>query len=87
MTLKEFSDKYCVDYNTVFKASCNVKPVSTLQRDKDFPEEELYKQVNKELNNRIFIHLEYVGKYNSIKDNMRRIKLYGKRQAENSGRS
>ena len=58
MTLKEFSKKYEVKYGVVYAASYLVKPISTMQRDRDFPEEELYRQVTKELHRRAVKYTE-----------------------------
>ena len=56
MTLKEFSIKYEVPYNLVYDSSYGVKPVSTLRRDRDFPEKDLYQSVVQNINRRIKRH-------------------------------
>ena len=42
MTIKAFAEKYGINYNLAFEASQGVKPVPTLERNKDFPEDELF---------------------------------------------
>ena len=53
MTIKEFSEKYNIPYNMAYNASYGVKPVSTVLRDRDYPEEELKKVLIYQLHWRI----------------------------------
>lgn len=56
MTIKEFSDKYDVPYNMAYEASYRVSPVGTMQRDKDFPEDDLFVATDKLLEKRMQYH-------------------------------
>ena len=56
MTLKEFAEKYKVPYHIVYESSYMVQPVGTMQRDRDFPEDDLFDAVDKILNKRMKRH-------------------------------
>jgi len=75
MTLKQFSEKYGIKYNIVYTASYLVKPISTDLRDRDFPENELYKTVMKELRHRSLKHAQQCGELNAMVDKMRRVRV------------
>ena len=73
MTLKGFSIKYGVPYNIVYESSYKVKSVPTLQRDRDYPEHDLYIAVGEVLMKRIERHseiakrqLNYLNKMNEV---------------------
>ena len=53
MTIREFAKKYEISYHLAWEASYDVKPVSTITRDKDFPEDELYHSVMRILSSKI----------------------------------
>ena len=42
MTIKEFAKVYEIPYSLAWQASYDVRPTSTLERNKDFSERELY---------------------------------------------
>ena len=44
MTIKEFAYKYTLPYHLVYKASFTVQPIATLERDRDYREEDLLKE-------------------------------------------
>lgn len=71
MTIKEFVSKYNVPYSVVWQATCNVKPVSTLMRDRDYPEKELYKAVAGMLVERIERHKKALIEQRTYLNNMR----------------
>ena len=52
MTIKEFSQKYEIPYYIAYNATVGLKPVASILRDKDFVEAELYRNVNRMLNDR-----------------------------------
>ena len=56
MTIKAFSEKYHINYNVAFNASKSVKPVSTLERDKDFSEDELFNSLIANYESKIRFH-------------------------------
>ena len=45
MTVKEFSDKYHVDYATVYNATWMIKPINNRIRGRQYDEEELRQAV------------------------------------------
>ena len=44
MTIKEFAVKYTIPYHVAYKASFRVKPIATMQRDRDYDEDALYEE-------------------------------------------
>ena len=53
MTCKEFSIKYNIPYHIAYAATYKVKPVSSMLRDRDYPEDALLDAVRKMLQQRI----------------------------------
>ena len=53
MTCKEFANKYDIPYHIAYAATYKVKPVSSMIRDRDYPEKELLNAVRKMLEQRI----------------------------------
>jgi len=45
VTIKAFAEKYKITYCQAYELSYGVEPVSTMVRDKDFPEEELFENL------------------------------------------
>lgn len=62
MTLKEFAEKHGVPYHIVYGASYRVKPVATMQRDRDFLEKDLLDAVTAMLQERIGYHRQIIRK-------------------------
>lgn len=54
MTIKGFADKYNIPYHTAYQASYGVKPVSTMMKDREYPEKELFDNLVTMLHNRQF---------------------------------
>lgn len=52
MTIKEFSEKYEIPYYIAYNATVGLKPVASILRDKDFIEAELFRNVDRMLNDR-----------------------------------
>ena len=71
MTIKEFSQKYEITYHLAYLASYGVQPVSNMCKDRDFPEEALYKSLQSLLNKR---DLEYCEKINQIQQQKARLR-------------
>ena len=69
MTIKEFAAKYCIPYHVAYKASFTVKPIATIFRDRDFKEDELYRETRKYIRRRLTdIRSEYQQYVNSWKN-------------------
>ena len=60
MTIKEFTAKYQVPYNIVYKASSSVEPDRYSLSDRDFPEEKLLAATRKLVKRRL---IEIRGQY------------------------
>lgn len=71
VTLKEFSKKYDVPYSVVYESSYRVHVESTMRRDREFPERELFAEVRRLLINRIEKHRAIVGKQEEILNRLR----------------
>lgn len=75
MTIKGFAEKYEIPYSLAWQASCNVTPVATMTRNTDYPEEEMYREVQHILNERSLEHGKQVGLIQQQKTRMRWIRL------------
>ena len=64
MTIKEFANKYGIPYHVAYEATYRVKPISTMQRDRDFPEDELFKAASDLIEARINKHTKLVSQAN-----------------------
>lgn len=53
MTIKEFAYKYTLPYHVAYKASFTVKPIATLERDRDYREEDLLKETREYIKRRL----------------------------------
>ena len=53
MTCKEFATKYNIPYHIAYAATYMVKPVSSMLRDRDYPEDAMLDAVRKMLQQRI----------------------------------
>lgn len=53
MTCKEFADKYNIPYHIAYAATYKVKPVSSMIRDRDYPEDDMREAVIRMLEQRI----------------------------------
>jgi len=58
MTIVEFSNKYDVPYHIVYEATYKVPAVSTMQKDREYPEDDLYREVRNIMNTRLGAHLD-----------------------------
>ncbi len=56
MTIKEFSHKYGVPYHIVYEATYKVPAISTMRMDREFPEDGLYKEVERVISSRMEKH-------------------------------
>lgn len=73
MTLREFSDKYKIPYHIVYEASYKVPVVSTLRKDREYPERPLYREVENIVNERINRHRDLLKKQEEIMDKLRSV--------------
>ena len=73
MTLKEFAKKYDIPYHIVYEASYKVPVISTLQRDREYPEKALFVEVRRVVKNRISRHRDLAMKQEEILDHLRGI--------------
>ena len=53
MTVKEFSEKYQIPYNIVYKATYIIKPYPSFRTDYDYKEEELKRETLRYANSRL----------------------------------
>ena len=74
MTLQEFSDKYHVPYHIVYEASYKVPAISTDIRDRDFPEDELFNETDKLIQERVDRHARLMSKANRIFINLHSVR-------------
>ena len=58
MTIKEIAEKYGVTYNVAYQGTYGVKPISTIYREREYPEKTVVKNIVFILNNRITRHKE-----------------------------
>ena len=65
MTLKEFAQKYDVPYHVVYEASYKVPAISTMMRDRDFPEDELFDATSDLIEERINRHAKLMSQANA----------------------
>ena len=56
MTIKEFADKYGIPYSIVYEATYKVPYISTMRKDREYPERELYKDTNRIITQRLEKH-------------------------------
>lgn len=73
MTLKEFAQKYDVPYHIVYEASYKVPAISTMRKDREYPEKELFLEVRRVVTNRISRHRDLTRKQAEILDHLRGI--------------
>lgn len=73
MTLKEFANKYQIPYNVVYEASYKVQPISTVRRDRDFPEKQLFIETRCVIKNKIDRHRDIARKQAEMLDRLRGI--------------
>jgi hypothetical protein len=71
MTLKEFAQKYDVPYHVVYEASYKVPAISTMRKDREYPEKELFLEVRRVVTNRISRHRDLARKQAEILDHLR----------------
>ena len=72
MTIKEFSDKYDVPYYLAYEASYKVQPTGSMQRDKDFPEDQLFDETVKLIHRRYEKHRQQMNVCMRAEVNMNR---------------
>lgn len=56
MTIREFSDKYRVPYSIVYESTYKVPSISTMRKDREYPEQELFTEVNRIITKRLEKH-------------------------------
>ena len=70
MTIKEFAVKYMLQYHVAYKASFMVKPIATMNRDRDYDEKELHDATVKYLKRRLReikgLHQQYYDALNQL---------------------
>jgi len=71
MTMKEFARKYDIPYPVVYKASFRVHPVSSVKREKDYPEEDLLRETERFANQRIKECKRYISEYQDVIDKIK----------------
>ena len=74
MTLQEFSDKYHVPYHIVYEASYKVPAISTDIRDRDFPEDQLFNETDRIIQERVDRHARLMIKANRIFINLHSVR-------------
>ena len=70
MTINEFSKKYRISYNTVYEATYKVKAESDRMHNREYPEEELRKELLTMVDQRIEKHSRYLGQMIAAKENL-----------------
>lgn len=72
MTINEFAAKYSVPYHVAYKASFRVRPVATLNRERDYDEQELHTETGRYIRQRLrdtrALYEQYVEAYNNLKN-------------------
>ena len=71
MTIREFADKYDIPYHIVYESTYKVQTVSTMRKDREYPEKELFTEVRSLVNERLKYHRELAGKQAEILDKLR----------------
>lgn len=66
MTIKGFSEKYNVPYHIVYEATYKVPAVSTMQKDREYPEDDMHREVRSIVNSRLSFHMEKARKLSVI---------------------
>ena len=77
MTIKEFSRKYNVTYHLAYLASYGVQSESTWVRDRDFPEDKLYKNLVSLLNTRWEKQLKQIRETESTLSHVKYRRMHG----------
>lgn len=66
MTIKEFANKYGIPYHVAYEATYRVKPISTMMRDRDFPEDELFDATSDLIKDRANKHAKLLSQANRM---------------------
>ena len=66
MTIKEFANKYGIPYHVAYEATYRVKPISTMMRDRDFPEDELFDATSDLIEDRANKHAKLLSQANRM---------------------
>ena len=64
MTIKEFANKYGIPYHIAYEATYRVKTISTMRRDREYPEDELFNAASDLIEARINKHTKLVSQAN-----------------------
>lgn len=65
MTIREFADKYHIPYHIVYEATYKVHAVSTMRRDRDFLEDDLFKAADELIQERVNKHAKLMSQANT----------------------
>ena len=82
VTIKAFAKKYGVPMSIAFEASYDVQPKATMERDKDFDEQEMYDSLVKILDKREDKLFEQYYKIVKMIREVRRIERSGRKRTE-----
>ena len=66
MTIKEFAEKYHVPYHIVYEATYKVQAISTMRRDREYPEGELFEATSDLIEDRANKHAKFLSQANSM---------------------
>ena len=56
MTIREFSDKYGIPYGIAYEATYKVPSYSTLQKDREYPEDQMFAEAERIISARMKKH-------------------------------
>ena len=56
MTIREFADKYGIPYHIVYEATYKVSAISTMRRDREYPEDKLFDATDELIQTRVEKH-------------------------------
>lgn len=70
MTIREFADKYNVPYHIIYEATYNVTAISTMRKDREYPEDELFNAASDLIEERINKHTKLMSQANRFYINL-----------------
>ena len=66
MTIREFADKYHVPYHIVYEATYKVQAISTMRRDREYIEKELFDATSDLIEDRANKHAKLLSQANRM---------------------
>jgi hypothetical protein len=70
MTIMEFSKKYRIPYHIAYEATYKVPAISTMQRDREYPEDKLFDAASDLIEARINKHARLMSQANTMYINL-----------------